>query len=245
MSRAVRRSDARRRLWTARDAVVDGWGAELLGWAIAAIGLSTLAVPVLSRIAPGGIAPALTQAMVWIALAVPVLLGLRRARPRGLLGIRAIDLAAGLLLGVLVRGVQGLIEGARGVPAAWPALVTTDGRIPTGFWAEAAAGTIVTPVVEELFFRGVVLICLVVLLRPIAGHRPAVVASIAGSTTLFVIAHALTAPRDGADLMTLAVLGAVAGVLTTATGRLAPAVVMHVVFNATGFALLAIGTLLA
>ncbi|PTT19093.1 CPBP family intramembrane metalloprotease, partial [Microbacterium sp. HMWF026] len=108
-----------------------------------------------------------------------------------------------------------------------------------------AAGTLVTPIVEELFFRGVVLVSAMLLLRPIAGARAAAVAAIAVSATLFVVAHALAAPQSGADLLSLALLGLVAGVVTAATGRLGPAVVIHLVYNATGFALLAVGALLA
>ncbi|WP_295784559.1 CPBP family glutamic-type intramembrane protease [uncultured Microbacterium sp.] len=249
MSTPVRHSSSRRaarqRTWVADGVVVEGWGGELLGWALAGLGLSIVVVHVIPDVLPTPTAPAATQSLVWLALAVPVLLGLRRERPRGLLAVRSIDVAAGLLLGILLRLADGAIEGIGGVPAAWPALVTSDGALPGDFWAQAAAGTLVTPVVEELFFRGVVLVGLVLVLRPLAGPRPAAVAAVAASATLFAVAHALAAARSGADLLTLALLGLVAGVLTMSTGRIAPAVVMHLVFNATGFALLVVGTLLA
>ncbi len=248
MTLPTRRSERRgavRRSWTADDAVVDGWGAELFGWAVVGIGAATVIGHLIPDVLPGPAGSATVQALVWIALGIPVLLGLRRSRPRDLLAIRTIDVAAGLLLGILLRLADGAIEGIGGVSAAWPALITTDGGIPGEFWGRAAAGTLVTPIVEEMLFRGVVLVSLVLLLRPVAGSSAAAVAAIALSTTLFVVAHALSAPQSGAELLTLALLGLVAGILTMTTSRLAPAVVTHLVFNATGFALLAVGTLLA
>ncbi|MGN7968893.1 CPBP family glutamic-type intramembrane protease [Microbacterium sp. 22296] len=71
------------------------------------------------------------------------------------------------------------------------------------------------------------------------------IAAVALSTALFVVAHELTAPRDPSDLVSLTLLGVVAGSLTIGTGRIWPAMAVHVVFNASGFALLAVGTLLA
>lgn len=248
MSLPTRRSERRgshRRSWTTDDAVVDGWGGELIGWAMVGLGAATVVVHLIPDVLPDPAAPAVVQVLVWFALGIPVLVGLRRSRPRGLLAVRTIDVAAGLLLGILLRLSDGAIEGIGGVPAAWPALITTGGGIPGDFWGQAAAGTLVTPLVEELFFRGVVLVSAMLLLRPIAGARAAAVAAIAVSATLFVVAHALAAPQSGADLLSLALLGLVAGVVTAATGRLGPAVVIHLVYNATGFALLAVGTLLA
>lgn len=247
MTLPTRRSERRRAVrqsWTADDAVVDGWGGELFGWAVIGIGAATVIGHLIPDVLPGPAGAAAVQVLVWTALGIPVLLGLRRSRPRDLLAIRTIDVAAGLLLGILLRLADGAIEGIEG-SAAWPALITTDGGIPGEFWGRAAAGTLVTPIVEETLFRGVVLVSLVLLLRPVAGSSAAAVAAIALSTTLFVVAHALSAPQSGAELLTLALLGLVAGILTVTTSRLAPAVVTHLVFNATGFALLAVGTLLA
>ena len=60
-----------------------------------------------------------------------------------------------------------------------------------------------------------------------------------------LVAHIFVGGPDAVDLAILALLGVVAGVFVVGTGRLWPAVWVHLVFNATGFAMIAVGTLLA
>jgi membrane protease YdiL (CAAX protease family) len=190
-------------------------------------------------------AAAAGRALVWLWIAAPVALAFRRSRPRGLLRLRAVDLVYGLVFGILTRVAEGVAEAAAQGSAAWPSTFSADGGLPPGFALEAVAGTVVTPTLEELLFRGVVLVSLFTVVRRRAGVLAAGVASTALSTVLFVLAHALTAPRHASELWTIALLGVIAGAFTLGTGRIWPAIALHVVFNATGYALLAAGTLLA
>jgi membrane protease YdiL (CAAX protease family) len=75
------------------------------------------------------------------------------------------------------------------------------------------------PVVEELFFRGLVL-------RSLLPLAPAPVAVVA-SGVLFGLAH-----WQGVQFPGLAVFGVVLGVLAYRTGRLTPGIGAHAAFNA-------------
>lgn len=224
---------------------MSGWNAEMLGWGVCALGLGVIGAHLVRLALPADAAGDAAQALVWLCFAVPIALAFRRSRPFGLLRMRAIDVAYGVVFGVVVRGAQGVIGGLSGTPAPWPSTFSTDGALPSSFVTQAVTGTLVTPVLEEGFFRGVVLVCAFVLLRRFAGPAAAGVASVALSTTLFVLAHQLVGSPDAVDLATLTVLGVTTGAFVLATGRLWPAALVHVVFNATGFAMLAVGTLLA
>ena len=62
---------------------------------------------------------------------------------------------------------------------------------------------------------------------------------------LFVVTHQILGAPNAMDLAALTMLGVVTGAFVVGTGRIWPAVAVHVVFNASGVALVAIGTLLA
>ncbi len=82
---------------------------------------------------------------------------------------------------------------------------------------------VAAPVVEELFFRGLVL-------RGLLGVAPPPVA-IVGSGLLFGLAH-----FEAVQFAGLAVFGVVLGVLAWRTGRLAPGMAAHAAFNAVAVA---------
>jgi membrane protease YdiL (CAAX protease family) len=75
------------------------------------------------------------------------------------------------------------------------------------------------PVVEELFFRGL-------LLRGLLGRAPAAVAIVA-SGLLFALAH-----FEAVQFAGLAVFGVILGLLAWRTGRLGPGMAAHAAFNA-------------
>ena len=106
--------------------------------------------------------------------------------------------------------VQDLVDDARG--AAFLVLVLT-----------AAVGA---PVVEELFFRGL-------LLRSLE-HRFGPGWALAGSSVLFGLAHPndLSAAGMALVMISLAALAAVLALLVVRTGRLGAAIVAHAAFNA-------------
>jgi membrane protease YdiL (CAAX protease family) len=169
------------------------------------------------------------------------------------LSFRPVDLAIGLGVGLAAKIV--------GVLVAIP-LVGLSGGTPTSnvplqndfLWTvlnTVIATTLVAPVVEELFFRGMLLRAIRNgILRGPAAHprneppspslvRSALLGSVLISSAAFMLVHLYQA----LDLPTLLVLGSSTlilglanAVLATRTGRLGPGIVAHIVFN--GVALL-------
>jgi membrane protease YdiL (CAAX protease family) len=186
---------------------------------------------------------------------------LRAARSRGTgslardfgLRFRPVDLAIGFGVGIAAK-IAGFV-------VAIPLLRLTGGtptsNVPTQsdlFWIvlnTVVATTLIAPVVEELFFRGLLLRAIRhrVLRGPAsqprttppssARRRSALLASVLISSAAFMAMHLYQA-RDLATLVVLGsatlILGLANAVLATRTGRLGPGIVAHMVFN--GVALL-------
>ncbi len=106
--------------------------------------------------------------------------------------------------------VEDLVEGARGATAV-------------GLFVFVALGA---PVVEELFFRGL-------LLRSLQ-RRLGTVGAVVTSSVLFGLAHPQDLPTEALVLVmtSLAVLAVVFALLALRMRRLGPAIVAHAVFNA-------------
>lgn len=233
----------RRRPWWRGGSSVRGWNAEVLGWAVLGLGAALLA--------GGGLGTFLggmwgTMAL-WIALAVPVVFAFRRGVPRGLLSFRAVDLLYAVVLGGALRLVQGSLAG----PAAWPSYPSLDGTLPPLWWAtDLIPGGVVAPVVEEFFFRGLLLVAHFTVVRRLLqgsggdGIVPAAIISVIAVAGVFVLAHQLLAPLTADAALALALLGLVTGALVVCTGRIWPAVLVHAVYNLTGVGLTVVGTLL-
>jgi membrane protease YdiL (CAAX protease family) len=164
------------------------------------------------------------------------------------LRIRPVDLAIGLGVGIAAK--------IAGVIVAIP-LVGLTGGVPTSnvpaqndlVWIvlnTVVATTLVAPVVEELFFRGLLMRAIRNgILRGRASHprtdppdarrvRRALLGSVLISSVVFMLVHLYQA----LDLTTLLVLGSSTlllglanAVLATRTGRLGPGIVAHMVFN--------------
>lgn len=242
----TRRAGRRRpRRWREGGSTTARWDLEMLGWAVLALGAGALVSRAASEMLPVETRAASAQAVIWLAFAVPVVFALGRSRPRGLLVFRTVDLLYGVVFGILVRLAQGAIAGAGGEPAPWPTTFSADGALPTSFLFDAVAGTIVSSAVEEFFFRGVVLVGVYTVLRRLSGPVAAGVAAAVLSTGSFVGAHLLVAAPGSVDAPTLGILGLVASALVLGSGRLGGALFTHIVFNATGYALIAVGTLSA
>lgn len=148
------------------------------------------------------------------------------------------DAALGLLVALVARALTELVE-----PTAGALLGPFDVDVTLAVIAETSvlvAGIVlVTPVIEELFFRGLMLRALDDALSG-AGRVIAGTVALVVSTVVFTLLHAVPAGANvsvGLVVATLAV-GVGCGILTLLTGRLGGAIVAHVVFNAIGVALL-------
>jgi membrane protease YdiL (CAAX protease family) len=140
------------------------------------------------------------------------------------LRFRPIDLLWGLGIGLLARVAASVIEiGVYGRVAA-PALILHD-----GWWVfiTLVAPLVIVPVVEELFFRGLLLRALERSAGPYA--------AVAVSSLTFAALHLLAA-TSGAQMIVVGlstlIFGVAAGVLAIVTRRIGGTILAHAVFNA-------------
>ncbi|MCT9819020.1 CPBP family intramembrane metalloprotease [Microbacterium sp. W1N] len=174
--------------------------------------------------------PLLIGALVAARLGGP---GIRRA-----LGLRvtALDLALGFFVALLARAVMELIfPTVGGLVSAF----ADDDR--TAVLVVTIVGAVlIAPVCEELLFRGALQRALGAALARGAGPVVGGIVAVAISTVAFVLLH--TVPYGGAvppsAVLSPLLVGLGAGALVAATGRLAPGIVAHVLFNLGGVLLL-------
>ncbi len=140
---------------------------------------------------------------------------------------------------------QGWIAVAAGGSGALPSYPSIGGSLPSGFvFTDVLAPVVIAPVIEEFFFRAVVLVSLYSLLRRPVGSVVAGGVAVVASTGLFVMLHTLSGALAVDAVLSLALLGLVCGLLVMLTGRIWPAVLVHVVFNASFVVLALAGTYL-
>lgn len=220
------------------------WRAVVLAIALIGVGLGVVLGTAVTVLVPaaGGMA---ATAMLWLGMLVPIVWAFTRARPVGLLRIRFIDLLWGVGLGTLLRMAQGWIAVAAGGSGALPSYPSIGGSLPSGFvFSDVLAPVVIAPVIEEFFFRAVVLVSLYSLLRRPVGSVVAGGVAVVASTGLFVMLHALAGALSVDAVFSLTLLGLVCGLLVMLTGRIWPAVLVHVVFNASFVVLAVAGTYL-
>jgi membrane protease YdiL (CAAX protease family) len=142
-----------------------------------------------------------------------------------------VSLFAGLLLRTVAVGAEALVTGRIGAGSLSPGGGQGDA---VALVAVVAASAIVSPVIEELFFRGTLL--------PAVGERigtgrAADGVAIVLAAAVFAVVHALA----GSSLISV-VVAFVAGIgfgLVARSHGVGAAIIAHVVFNATGLALIA------
>jgi len=188
------------------------------GWVLAVLDLIVICAPLLVAVLAAG---------VW-ASSVGI------ARATGIRQWRGRDLLLGLGVGLVVRAIVELFApttGTLGGPFAAPDLVTSVVVI--------LGAVLISPYIEEWFFRGLVLRALLDAGRG-WGRVSAGIIAILVSTIAFMALHFLpwgSPVALGVLLGTLGV-GLGCGILTVITGRLGAALVAHVVFNGIGVVLL-------
>ncbi|MGQ0744611.1 MAG: lysostaphin resistance A-like protein [Acidimicrobiales bacterium] len=156
-----------------------------------------------------------------------------RFRPSDLpLGVAA---AAGAQF-ILLPAIAGLLEPLLGRPeVSGPAQEMLGEVSGISLVLVVLQVVVAAPVVEELFYRGLVLRGLM--------RRMAVPGAIVSSAVLFALAHQLSLDFKGLMLIwvSLGSLGAVLSVLAVRTGRLGASIVAHAAFNAFTVAFVLLG----
>jgi hypothetical protein len=210
------------------------------GGAAAPSSLRSLALAALgSRV---GQFAAFGAALVLAPALLPSTAGARAApqqRPRGLAESLLLAAAWALLLWPVAQGAGALAGAAEALAgAARPALghttleaLSSSGPADPWWWATVALAVAVSPVAEELVYRGLLQQGL-----KAGGMRPG--AAVAMTSVLFAAVHvpALTAGAQAAGLATLVALSVGWGFLYERTGRLAAPMLAHAAFNAVNVA---------
>jgi membrane protease YdiL (CAAX protease family) len=234
-----RRSD-----WRLGGRTVRKWRESLLAIALLSLGAGLLAGTLIDLVSDAPLAAASATVLVAAGMLVAVVWGFARSRPVGLLRFRAVDLLFGIGLALLLRLTQGWLEVALGGTGAVPSAPPVD--LPGGWWlAEALPAVTVSPVLEEFFFRAVVLISVYTVLRRPFGKATAGITAVLASTALFVAVHGLTLSLSVDAVISLTLLGLVCGSLVVLTGRIWGAVLVHLGFNLTFVVLAAVGSAFA
>ena len=236
--RSRRSSHEARTDWRLGGRTVYRWREGLLAIALISLGAGVLLGSLIAAVWDSPWTAASATAIVWIGMLLPVVWAFTRSRPIGLLRLRAVDALYGVVLGALLRTTQGWIEGLDGTPAEWPGLVQVGGSIPLSSMVVDVVGpVVVAPVVEEFFFRAVVLVSLYTVLRRPFGKLTAGMVAALGSTALFVVMHGISGAADVSGVVSLSLLGLACALLVLLTGRIWGAVLVHVVYNASYVAL--------
>lgn len=229
--------------WRLGGRTVRPWRELTLAWACFSLGVGVLLGFVISTSWASPWASFTATAVLWLSMLVPVVWAFRRSRPVGLLKFRPIDLLYGLMLGVALRIFQGVVSEMSGAGADFPTFTTFDGQLPAMWWlTDAASSVVIAPVVEEFFFRAVILVALYSALRRPFGKLTAGLGAGLVSTALFLIVHTVAGSISADAAVSLAAVGATCALLVLLTGRIWGAVLVHIVFNATYFALGLVGT---
>ncbi|MGI8984583.1 MAG: CPBP family intramembrane glutamic endopeptidase [Acidimicrobiales bacterium] len=179
---------------------------------------------------------AFSQLGLWTGMVGTTLVASRRkgagtlAEDFGLRG-RWPDIGLGVGLGLAVQilvlpGIGFLLRPLLGQPeVSGPAQDLLDKAQGPAFLGLVLSVAVGAPIVEELFFRGL-------LLRSLQRRVPDW-AAVTGSAVAFGIAHGSALPADAVILVmvSLTIFGAILAVLAIRTGRLGPSIVTHAAFN--------------
>ena len=210
--------------------------------ALVGAGFGILLASVVAGLAFPG-ASLLSLAALWLGLLTAIVFAVLRSHPAGLFQFRAVDLLWGVGLGVGLRLAQGVLSGANA--SAFPSVLDTGTSLQRWLVAEAIPAGVFGPVIEEAFFRAVLLVSIFQWLRRSSGSLAAGVAAILASAGAFVCLHAVFGSLTFVDTVSLFAVGAVCAAVVLLTGRLWGAVLVHLVYNLSLLLLIFIGSVLS
>ncbi|REC97328.1 CAAX prenyl protease-like protein [Microbacterium sp. AG157] len=219
---------------------ISKWDLRVLVCALIGAGAAILVSVVLAHSAIAGVA-ALSLPALWVGLLVPVGYAVVRGRPAGLFRLRLVDVLWGVGLGVGLRLVQGGLSDANAASFPTSTSLSID-LAASSLTAITLAAAFVGPLVEELFFRSVLVVVIFQMLRKTLGAAAAGATALLASAGAFVCLHGAYAPLSLSSGLQLFLVGGVCSLLVLLTGRAWSAVILHVVYNAVYLVLVGVGT---
>lgn len=212
------------------------WDTTLLIVAVVSLGAAIFAGSLVQLLWASPWAPLASTAILWLGMILPVAVAVRRGRPAGLLRCRGVDLIWGLALGLGLRLFEGWVSDAAASP--FPTAGPASGWLLT----EALPAGLVGPIVEEFFFRAVILVAVYGLFRRTAGRAGAAIAAVLVSTATFILIHVVDGSLPLTESIAVGAVGLACATLVMLTGRIWGAVLAHIVYNSTLLLLMAAGT---
>ncbi|MGX1701069.1 CPBP family glutamic-type intramembrane protease [Microbacterium sp. NPDC055357] len=233
--RAAARTD-----WRLGGRTVKRWREPLLAVAFGVLAVALLTAAILQWLRPES--EVLATAIILIAMAGVCVWAFVRSRPAGLLRFRSVDLVYGLGAALLLRLVQGWIDVGLTGYASFPTHPVMGERPRVEAWMLGGLDVLVEPVVEEFFFRGVILVAVFTLLRRRFGPVAAAAAALLVSAASVALVHLVVPTTEPGGPWAVAALGIVCGLSVLLTGRIWAAVLAHVGFGALGTVLTFVGS---
>lgn len=228
--------------WRQGGTAVRKWNYLVLTTALVGVGAGLIVSVTLNRLG-GPWTPFASSIALWAGLGVPVVVAFKRARPAGLLRMRSIDLLWGVGIGGGLRLLQGWLSAADS--STFPTLLRSGvSSVWDGIWSYGIPSVLFAPVIEEFFFRAVILVAVYQLLRRSVGALAAATTALLTSAGGFVLLHAAFSSLSLADGIQFFAVGAVCGLMVLLSGRIWGAVLTHLVYNVTYLALAIVGTIL-
>jgi len=179
----------------------------------------------------------LSYLAVWVPLLAAVAVGWYRHGHDIGLRFRPLDVVWGLSIGLLARSMAGAVE-ILGYGHLGTGAVTFGETVYDGWWlfGALAAPVLIAPLVEELFFRGLLLRAVLGTTRTAGGGRvSSSVIAVTVSGLVFALVHTLTADSPTTVLVvgvSTFAFGVSVAVLAVVTGRLGGPIIAHLTFNA-------------
>lgn len=181
---------------------------------------------------------------LWVGMLAAVGAAITRARPAALFRFKAIDILWGIGIGLMLRVGAGALEGVNALP--FPTLGSPDPAHSVVRWSREVVPTVlVAPVIEELFFRAVLLVAIYQLLRRSVGALAAGLTAALVSAGAFVMLHAVFTAVGFVSALELFALGIACSATVLSTGRIWGAVLMHASYNGCFLVIALIGSFLS
>lgn len=242
-ARPVATRRRRRNDWRLGGQAVSSWGIASLSWSVGLVGTAAAAAVLVDRTDLPWSSPA-SLGLLWAGMVLAIFRAFRRGRPAGLLRFRATDLIWGVGIGLAARLFAGALSDANQSPfpgAGMSHVETSELSDLVGIGIAGLGGAIV----EEAFFRAVVLVAIFETFRRSVGSVAAGVTAGLGSAGAFVVLHGVFDSLTLSDGFIFFLLGIAGSCVVLLTGRLWGTIALHLTYNASYLALITMGALLS